>query len=106
MAHWLIGGAELIVTMDDARRELAGADIRLRDGVVADIGAGLAPAGAEIVEAAGCLVTPGLVNTLHHLYQSLTRAVPGAQDALLFGWLKTLYPIWHGSARKRCGFRP
>jgi cytosine/adenosine deaminase-related metal-dependent hydrolase len=40
------------------------------------------------------VVTPGLVNTHHHLYQTLTRAVPGGQDALLFGWLKTLYPIW------------
>ena len=39
-------------------------------------------------------MTPGLVNTHHHLYQTLTRAVPGGQDALLFGWLKTLYPIW------------
>jgi cytosine/adenosine deaminase-related metal-dependent hydrolase len=50
--------------------------------------------GAEVVNAQGCVVTPGLVNTHHHLYQSLTRAVPGGQDALLFGWLQTLYPIW------------
>lgn len=96
MGHVLIQGADLIVTMDDDRRELAGADLRLRDGVVAEIGPGLDPAGAEIVRAAGCLVTPGLVNTHHHLSQSLTRAVPGAQDALLFGWLRTLYPIWSG----------
>jgi len=47
-----------------------------------------------VIEASGCVVTPGLVNTHHHVYQSLTRAVPGGQDALLFGWLKTLYPIW------------
>ena len=47
-----------------------------------------------MIEARGCVVTPGLVNTHHHLYQTLTRAVPGGQDALLFGWLKTLYPIW------------
>ncbi|RBO51423.1 8-oxoguanine deaminase [Rhodovulum sp. BSW8] len=94
MGHVLIQGAELIVTMDDERRELAGADLRLRDGCVAEIGTGLAPEGAEIVRADGCLVTPGLVNTHHHLSQCLTRAVPGAQDALLFGWLKTLYPIW------------
>ncbi|MGC9419806.1 MAG: 8-oxoguanine deaminase [Rhodovulum sp.] len=96
MGDVLIQGADLIVTMDDDRRELAGADLRLRDGVVAEIGAGLDPDGAEIVRARGCLVTPGLVNTHHHLSQSLTRAVPGAQDALLFGWLKTLYPIWSG----------
>ena len=47
-----------------------------------------------MIEARGCVVTPGLVNTHHHLFQSLTRAVPGGQDALLFGWLQTLYPIW------------
>ncbi|MBL3596624.1 8-oxoguanine deaminase [Rhodovulum sulfidophilum] len=94
MGHVLIRGAELIVTMDDDRRELAGTDLRLRDGRVAEIGCGLTPDGAEIVLAEGCLVTPGLVNTHHHLSQCLTRAVPGAQDALLFGWLRTLYPIW------------
>jgi cytosine/adenosine deaminase-related metal-dependent hydrolase len=48
----------------------------------------------EIVEAAGCVITPGLVNTHHHLYQSLTRALPGATDVSLFAWLKRLYPIW------------
>ncbi len=48
----------------------------------------------EVIDARGCVVTPGLVNTHHHLYQCLTRAVPAGQDALLFGWLKTLYPIW------------
>ncbi|MEL7261476.1 MAG: 8-oxoguanine deaminase [Pseudomonadota bacterium] len=95
MTEVLIRGADHLVTMDDAGTELQGADIRLRDGAVAEIGLGLRPGdGAEVVQAAGCVVTPGLVNTHHHLYQTLTRAVPGAQDALLFGWLKTLYPIW------------
>ncbi|WGV17645.1 8-oxoguanine deaminase [Fuscovulum ytuae] len=89
----LIRGAAAVVTMDGARREIAGGDVLLRGGVVAAVGHGLASAG-EVVEAAGCVVTPGLVNTHHHLYQTLTRAVPGGQDALLFGWLKTLYPIW------------
>ncbi|TMV90856.1 8-oxoguanine deaminase [Thioclava sp. BHET1] len=93
MREILIRGADVLVTMDGARRELAGADLRMRDGVIVELGHGLASAG-EIVEAAGCVVTPGLVNTHHHLYQTLTRAVPGGQDALLFGWLKTLYPIW------------
>ncbi|MCB1334203.1 MAG: 8-oxoguanine deaminase [Roseivivax sp.] len=88
----LIRGAAAILTMDDARRELSGADILIRDGVIAAIGTGLRA--DTVVEAAGCVVTPGLVNTHHHLYQTLTRAVPAAQDALLFGWLKTLYPIW------------
>lgn len=94
MSHALIRKADLIVTMDDRRREFAGTDIRLKDGQVAEIGLGLAAQGAELVDGTGCLVTPGLINTHHHLYQTLTRAVPGGQDALLFGWLQTLYPIW------------
>jgi len=94
MPDVLIKGAVAVLTMDDARRELAGADVLIRGGVIADIGVGLDAGGAEIVLATGCVVTPGLVNTHHHLNQTLTRAVPGGQDALLFGWLQTLYPIW------------
>jgi cytosine/adenosine deaminase-related metal-dependent hydrolase len=94
MPDILIKGAVAVLTMDDTRRELAGADVLIRDGVIADVGVGLQAGGAEIVLATGCVVTPGLVNTHHHLYQTLTRAVPGGQDALLFGWLQTLYPIW------------
>jgi len=90
----LIQGALAVVTMDDQRRELAGADVLIRGGVIAQVGVGLVAPQAEVVSAAGCIVTPGLVNTHHHLYQTLTRAVPGGQDALLFGWLQTLYPIW------------
>lgn len=93
MAEVLIRGAVAVVTMNADRAELAGADVLLRDGVIAGVGVGLVTTG-RVVEAAGCVVTPGLVNTHHHLYQTLTRAVPGGQDALLFGWLRTLYPIW------------
>ena len=94
---WIIKNAHTILTMDDMRRELNGHDILLRDGVISEIGENLSvPAGAEIVDSQNAVVTPGLVNTHHHLYQSLTRAVPGGQDALLFGWLQTLYPIWAG----------
>lgn len=93
MREIVIRGAEVVVTMDGARRELKGADVLLRGGVIAAVGEGIGSAG-EVVSARGCVVTPGLVNTHHHLYQSLTRAVPGGQDALLFGWLTTLYPIW------------
>lgn len=89
----LIRKADTIVTMDAGRRELHGADLLLRGGTVVALGQGLTTTG-RVVEAQGCVVTPGLVNTHHHLYQTLTRAVPGGQDALLFGWLKTLYPIW------------
>ena len=94
MPDILIKGAIAVLTMDDARRELAGADVLVRDGVIAQVGVDLDAPEAEVIHAAGCVVTPGLVNTHHHLYQTLTRAVPGGQDALLFGWLQTLYPIW------------
>lgn len=93
MPEILIRNADHILTMDDSRAELRGADILIRDGVIAEVGHGLSTSG-EVIAATGCVVTPGLVNTHHHLYQSMTRAVPGGQDALLFGWLKTLYPIW------------
>ena len=89
----LIRNARLVLTMDDAGSEIPNCDILMRDGVIVEVGQGLSSAG-QVLDAAGCLVTPGLVNTHHHLYQSLTRAVPGGQDALLFGWLQTLYPIW------------
>ena len=93
MSETLIRNAVAVVTMDGTRREIAGGDVLIRGGVIADVGQGLATAG-RVVQATGCVVTPGLVNTHHHLYQTLTRAVPGGQDALLFGWLRTLYPIW------------
>lgn len=93
MTELLIRNADYLLTMDETRRELVSADVLLRDGVVVAVGQKLTTEG-EVIEASGCVVTPGLVNTHHHLYQSLTRAVPGGQDALLFGWLKTLYPIW------------
>ncbi|MCI5111649.1 MAG: 8-oxoguanine deaminase [Marivita sp.] len=89
----LIKNATTIVTMDTALTELAQADIRVENGVITEVGTGLTGA-EETIDATGCVVTPGLVNTHHHLYQTLTRAVPGGQDALLFGWLQTLYPIW------------
>ncbi|SNR56121.1 8-oxoguanine deaminase [Puniceibacterium sediminis] len=93
MSEILIRNARKILTMDDAHSEYEGCDILLRGGVIAAVGPDLHSTG-EVIEASGCLVTPGLVNTHHHLFQSLTRAVPGGQDALLFGWLRTLYPIW------------
>ena len=94
MSEILIRNATAVVTMDATRREIEGGDVLLRDGVIAAVGTGLQAPGAEVLEARGCVVTPGLVNTHHHLFQTLTRAVPGGQDALLFGWLTTLYPIW------------
>ena len=98
MTNLLIRNADVVVTMNGDRAEIAGGGVYIEDGVIRAVGHDL-PATAvetadEIVDAGGCVVTPGLVNTHHHLYQTLTRAVPAGQDALLFGWLQTLYPIW------------
>ena len=91
MSKFVIKNIGHLVTMDATRRELTGVDMAVENGVITAIGNDLS---GPSVDAAGCVVTPGLVNTHHHLYQTLTRAVPGGQDALLFGWLQTLYPIW------------
>ncbi|MEK9726246.1 MAG: 8-oxoguanine deaminase, partial [Rhodospirillaceae bacterium] len=96
MTTLLARNADVLVTMDAARREIAGGGLFARDGVIEAVGstAELPTAADEVIELSGAVVTPGLVNTHHHFYQNLTRAVPAAQDATLFGWLKTLYPIW------------
>ncbi len=92
----LIRNADILVTMDRDRREIAGGAVLIEDNRIAAVGpsAELPAAADEVVDMAGHVVLPGLVNTHHHMYQSLTRAVPAAQDAELFGWLKALYPIW------------
>ena len=96
----LIVDAEVIATMDSQRRELRGASLLLRGGVIEALWpAGERPRGTsadEVINASGHAVLPGLVNTHHHMFQSLTRAVPAAQNAELFGWLKALYPLWAG----------
>jgi len=96
----LITDAEVIATMDDQRRELRGASLLVRGAQIEAIWpAGERPPGTtadEVINARGHAVLPGLVNTHHHMFQSLTRAVPAAQNAELFGWLRTLYPIWAG----------
>jgi len=99
MTLTVLHSAAALVTMDDDAREIADGAIAWRDGVITAIGTteALAPlrqSADRTVDARDCVVTPGLVNTHHHLFQSLTRAVPGATDASLFGWLRRLYPIW------------
>jgi len=81
-----------IATMDDAGRELEGGWIAVAEGTIDAVGTGEPPEAGEIVDLRGGLVTPGLVNTHHHLYQTLTRA--RAQEATLFEWLRELYPVW------------
>lgn len=99
MQDILIRNAETVVTMNAMRDEITRGEVLIRKGVIIAVGHDLAAQGhdlsrVKVIDAKGCVVTPGLVNTHHHLYQTLTRAVPGGQDALLFGWLRTLYPIW------------
>jgi cytosine/adenosine deaminase-related metal-dependent hydrolase len=83
-----------VVTMDDAGTEIAGGWVLIEDGVVAAVGAGERPPADEVDDLGGAVVTPGLVNAHHHLYQTLTRA--RAQQADLFTWLRELYPVWAG----------
>ncbi len=85
-----------IVTMDDRQREIPDGGLFIRDGFIEQVGSTneLPQSADEVLDLKGHVVLPGLVNTHHHFYQTLTRAVPAAQDANLFNWLKTLYPIW------------
>ena len=96
MSTLLIKNATILVTMDDRRREISGGGIFVQNGFIEKVGpTSEIPAEAdEVLDLSGHIILPGLVNTHHHFYQTLTRAVPAAQDANLFNWLKTLYPIW------------
>jgi 8-oxoguanine deaminase len=96
MPTLLIRHATLLVTMDAQRREIADGAVFVRDGVIEAVGssAQVPQTADEVIDARGQVVIPGLVNTHHHFYQTLTRAVQAAQDAELFTWLKALYPIW------------
>ncbi len=86
----MILGNAWVVTMDDAGTEHERGWLRIEDGLIAEVGAGVPPGAFE--DLGGAVLTPGLVNTHHHLYQTLTRA--RAQEADLFTWLRELYPVW------------
>lgn len=92
----LVKHARVLVTMDDARREIADGAIFVRGNVIEQVGSteSLPQDADEVIDASACVVLPGLVNTHHHMYQSLTRVIPGAQNGELFNWLQNLYPIW------------
>lgn len=96
MTDLLINNARLVATIDSERRELAGGWVAITGGFITGIGASTdaQPSATETIDATDCLVTPGLVNAHHHLFQNLTRAFPPMTKAPLFGWLKTLYPLW------------
>ena len=92
----LVLDALLVATMGDDRREVPGGWVAISDGLVTAIGDSSAekPEAAAVLDASGCLVSPGLINTHHHIYQNLTRAYAPAVNQTLFGWLSTLYPRW------------
>ncbi len=96
MSTLLVKNAQILVTMDDHRREIPDGGLFIRDGFIEQVGPSseLPQDADETLDLAGHIVLPGLVNTHHHFYQTLTRVVPAAQNANLFKWLTTLYPIW------------
>jgi cytosine/adenosine deaminase-related metal-dependent hydrolase len=96
MTDLLISGATLVATMDHERREIVDGWIAITNGRVEALGGpgDERPSAVQILAANDCLVTPGLINTHHHLFQNLTRAWPTMTDKPLFGWLQSLYPIW------------
>jgi cytosine/adenosine deaminase-related metal-dependent hydrolase len=98
MSTLLIRHADLLATMDDGQRCIPDGGLFVRGNVVEQVGPtdSLPTEADRVIGAQRMIVLPGLVNCHHHLYQTLTRAVPAAQDATLFGWLKTLYPLWAG----------
>jgi len=96
MTTLLVKNAQVLVTMDDHRRESHDGGLFIKDGFIEEVGKSdqLPSKADQILDLKGHIILPGLVNTHHHFYQTLTRVVPEAQDANLFHWLKTLYPIW------------
>jgi len=92
----LVRNASLLATFDDQKSEIVDGGLFIRDGFIEQVGptSELASSADEVLNLEGYVVLPGLINTHHHFYQTLTRAVPAAQDANLFNWLVTLYPIW------------
>ncbi len=98
MSTLLVKNAALLVRMDDRRETIPNGGMLIQDRSIVQVGptSSLPTTADEVIDAGGMILMPGLVNTHHHLYQTLTRAVPAAQNAVLFQWLKTLYPIWAG----------
>jgi cytosine/adenosine deaminase-related metal-dependent hydrolase len=96
MKRLLVRHAQILVTMDGLRREIMDGGMLIEDGMIVQVSqtSSLSDQADQILDLSGHIVLPGLINTHHHFYQTLTRAVPDAQDANLFNWLKTLYPIW------------
>ncbi len=96
MSTMLVRNAQILITMDADRQEIKDGGLFIEDGFIRQVGKTeeLPETADQVIDLKNHIVMPGLINTHHHFYQTLTRVVPGAQDANLFNWLKTLYPIW------------
>ena len=96
MATLLMKNADHLLTLDPGLGKIEEGGVFVRDNVIESVGRTreLPATADQIIDASGMLLLPGLINTHHHLYQTLTRALPGAQDAELFDWLRRLYPVW------------
>lgn len=96
MPTMIVKHATLLATMDDTDTRYADGGLYVVDNVIRQVGpSNQLPASADmVIDARDMVIIPGLINTHHHFYQTLTRNMPAAQDANLFNWLKTLYPIW------------
>ncbi|RLC82634.1 MAG: 8-oxoguanine deaminase [Chloroflexi bacterium] len=96
MPTLLLRNADVLVTMDEGGRRISGGGLFIRDNVIEAVGPTreLPPEADRVIDASGMIILPGFVNTHHHLYQTLTRALPQIQNVKLFDWLVNLYPIW------------
>jgi cytosine/adenosine deaminase-related metal-dependent hydrolase len=92
----LVKNTSVLATMDSGRREINNGAMFIKDGFIQQVGltSDLPQQADQVLDLSGHVVLPGFINTHHHFYQTLTRALPAAQNANLFNWLKTLYPIW------------
>lgn len=94
MGSLIIRNVRQIITMDDERRRLAGYSMYIEDGMIQEIAPDIDREADRVIDGSGYWMFPGLINTHHHMYQTLTRNIPAVQDVELFDWLKYLYPIW------------
>jgi 8-oxoguanine deaminase len=97
MTTLLVNNIHTLITMDSARREISNGALFIRDRIIEQVGttAELTQTADEILNLQRRhIVLPGFINTNHHFFQTLTKTIPAAQHSSLFGWFKTLFPIW------------
>ncbi|MGE3498270.1 MAG: amidohydrolase family protein, partial [Candidatus Binatia bacterium] len=94
MAQLLVKNARVVATMDDARREIPDCDILIDGAVISRVGPRLEAPGAEVLDASGCVVLPGFVNTHNHSFQGIYRILPKTQDVHFLDWITYLTSLW------------